>query len=422
MLTAIRNNRSLTFYQQPKQSQSSISSMYSGGIAASSFAETSSITRVETHFFKSSLKTNINYANKMAQKFATEYTNSTGATRIDFISSPDGDVISTRANMDNSVTKAKVVSKQEDLMVAQQGGTPPAKISNEMLKELQKELRDIDLTKLSDSEIKQLHKKYFGDTDAHHLNDKHTHPAQANDPDNLINVSEEEHYSKYHPEGTRESTTGEPLDRRGMMQKATKKSVFKNELRGLGIAVAIGAGLGMTIGFVTTLAQSGVTPDSLKLALTEGAKGGLESGLLAGVGYGIGRTIGEVASKAVAGVLENLGVTITDNISKMINMGVVGALTVVVFSAYQFIKLKRHGVATKDALIQVGKQALFSLSLLAVSIAAQGIWGGAAGIIVSVSVGIIMITYSVADSVHQRHFAEKIRVYTIEKCYPSFVV
>lgn len=39
---------------------------------------------------------------------------------------------------------------------------------------------------------------------------------------------------------------------------------------------------------MTTLAQSGVTPDSLKLALAEGAKGGLESGLLAGVGYGIG--------------------------------------------------------------------------------------------------------------------------------------
>jgi hypothetical protein len=90
-----------------------------------------------------------------------------------------------------------------------------------------------------------------------------------------------------------------------MLEKTNSKRVFKNELSGLGIAVAIGAGLGMTIGFVTTLAQSGVTPDSFKLALAEGAKGGLESGLLAGVGYGIGRTIGEVASNAVAGVLGN---------------------------------------------------------------------------------------------------------------------
>jgi len=71
-------------------------------------------------------------------------------------------------------------------------------------------------------------------------------------------------------------------------------------------------------------------------------------------------------------------------------------------------------------LLQTGRQALFSLSLLAVSIAAQGIWGGPAGIIVSVSIGIIMISYTVCQSVHQRHFAEKVRLYMINKCMPSF--
>ena len=106
----------------------------------------------------------------------------------------------------------------------------------------------------------------------------------------------------------------------------------------------------------------------------------------------------------------------------MVNTGVVGALTIVVFSAYQFIKLKINGVATREALIQTGKQALFSLSLLAVTIAVQAIAGNVAGIIVSVSIGIIMITYSVASTAHQRQMAEKIRVYTIEKCYPSFSV
>ena len=178
----------------------------------------------------------------------------------------------------------------------------------------------------------------------------------------------------------------------------------------------------MTIGFVTTLAQSGVTPDSLKLALAEGAKGGLESGILSGTGYGISRSIGPVLSKAIAGVLENIGVTITENISKMISMGVAGALTIVVFSVYQFIKLKRNGAGTKAALIQVGKQALFSLSLLAVSIAATCIYGGPAGIIVSVSVGIFLLIDSVADSVEKREFADKVQRYMIEKCYPSFAV
>ena len=141
---------------------------------------------------------------------------------------------------------------------------------------------------------------------------------------------------------------------------------------------------------------------------------------MAGVGYGIGRTRGEVATKAVTGLLKNIGITITDNISKMCNMGVVGALTIMVFSAYQFAKLRKDGIGTRDAMLIVGKQALFSLTLLAVSIAAQGVFGGPAGIIVSVSFGIIIISYTVVDSVHQRTFSEKIRVYMIEKCCPAF--
>ena len=209
------------------------------------------------------------------------------------------------------------------------------------------------------------------------------------------------------------------MDDTGVTPKV-KKAIKKNELSGLGLAVAIGAGVGLTLSFITSLAQSGISPDSIKLAAIEGVKGGLESGLLSAASYGIGRTIGEVATQAMSGFLENTGISITENISKMLNAGVVGVMTISLFSAYQFTKLKLQGIGTKDALIQTGKQALFSLSLLAVSIAAQGIWGGAAGIIVSLSIGVIMISYSVTDSVHQRHFSDKIRVYTIESCYPKF--
>ena len=205
-----------------------------------------------------------------------------------------------------------------------------------------------------------------------------------------------------------------------MLKRTNTKRVWRKDIQGLGMAVAIGAGIGMTIGFITTLAQSGVTPDTLKLALAEGAKGGLESGLLGGVGYGIGRTVSEVITQALGGTLGKLAPEMAQKLTGMINMGVVGTLTILAFSTYQFIKLKCHGVATKEALIQTGKQALFSLSLLAVSIAAQGIWGGAAGMIVSISIGVIFISYSVADSVHQRHFADRVRVYMIEKCCPQY--
>ena len=58
------------------------------------------------------------------------------------------------------------------------------------------------------------------------------------------------------------------------------------------------------------------------------------------------------------------GVNITENISRMCGMTAVGAITIAVFSTYQFIKLKRDGIVTREAAIQIGKQALFSLSLL----------------------------------------------------------
>ena len=69
----------------------------------------------------------------------------------------------------------------------------------------------------------------------------------------------------------------------------------------------------------------------------------------------------------------------------------------------------------KSAAIQVGKQALFSLSLLAISIAAQGMWGGPAGIIVSIGTGIVIVSYTIADAVHQRTFAEECHIKTIEE-------
>ena len=169
------------------------------------------------------------------------------------------------------------------------------------------------------------------------------------------------------------------------------------------------------------MAQSGVTPDSIKYAFAEGGKAGIGAGVQALVSYGIGRTVGQFAVNAMEGLLTNVGMEITSNLSKICNMGVIGAITIAVFSIVQIVQLTHNGKSLKEAVIQTGKQALFSLSLLAVSIAAQGIFGGPAGIIVSTSIGIIFITYSIADIVYQRKCSEKLRVYMIEKCKPILV-
>ena len=257
--------------------------------------------------------------------------------------------------------------------------------------------------------------------EGHHQKNVADHPEDQGDPDNIkFYKSRKEHLEKGHNGDFHNSSDAPKIDKDKMLKKTNSKRVFRNEIKGIGIAAALGIGVGFTIGFAVSLAQTGVTPDSIKYALINGGKSGLSSGIQSTIGYGIGRTVGQLASQALTGVFSNVGLEITENIAKMCNMGAVGAITIGVFSTVQFVKLVCKGESLKTAAIQVGKQALFSLSLLVVSITAQGIFGGPSGIIVSVGVGIIFVTYTIADTVHQRNYSEKLRVYMIEKCKPIF--
>lgn len=383
MLISLKNNRSLTFYQQTETKYRSMNSLYVGGISAVPISSVSFTTMSTTDAYNVRLNEYLTKLNSLRA----------GDTQRYDLSSPN----QVARNM--GVKRAWMYEKA-DIEI---GGSGSANWS-------------------AKEKVQILERGTVRGAEGHHQQNVSDHPKQQANPDNIkFYKAKDDHLHDGH-DGNWDNESNKPMtDKNKMLEKTNSKRVFKNEIKGLGLAVAIGAGVGLTIGFITTLAQSGITPDTLKLATVEGLKSGTESGLMSAVGYGIGRIIGEVTSQAISGVLESVGTTITKNISKMVNMGVVGALTVVVFSTYQFMKLKIKGVATREALIQTGKQVLFSLSLLAISIAAQGIWGGAAGIIVSVSIGIIVITYSVADTVYQRHFAEKIWMYTIEKCYPSFL-
>lgn len=382
MLTSIKNNRSLTFYQTtPTTYSRQMTSSSTGGIAASSFASVAYGTTSTTNGFNDQLNA---FLRDLNQKRASDI------SRLD-LSKP------------NSTARNRGVSRAWEYEQAdiEMGGKGSANWDESQRAEIRETGR-------------------VRGAEGHHQQNVSDHPEGQADPDNIkFYKDRQEHLEKGHQGNWQNESDAETIDKNRMLKRTNSRRVIKNELTGLGLAVAIGFGIGLTIGFATALAQSGLSPDALKNAAIQGAKSGLESGVLSAVSYGIGRTIGEVATKAIAGVFENVGVTLTENLTKMINMGVVGVLTIGIFSVYQFVKLKLNGVGTKEALIQTGKQALFSLSLLAVSIAAQGIWGGPAGIIVSVSVGIILISYSVIDTTHKRRFAEKVRVYTIEKCYPT---
>lgn len=482
MFTALKNNRSLTFYQMPPTfSERKITEVNSVGFATSALSDDANMTGNITTGFNNQLHSYISY-NEQTQQALFARTQ----TYMDRVYATNNNPTATALRDKNTWTQVRRFVTREELMKLQIGGDADLPFSDEQLADLREklinkdltsmtdkeleniideiitpddrqyltalkefknlgkasdllqpskldalrdELKDIDLNHITSKQYKHLRENYVEQHEYHHKESISSNPAKQSDADNVDVLKTSEHDMRHtHVDENgnkkvcyKKPVKEDPNNRNQDLRNANKNRIIKNELHGLGLAVAIGAGIGLTIGFVTTLAQSGVTPDSLKNAVAVGFKGGTESGIMSGVSYGIGRTIGEVASNALSGVLENIGICVSENISKMVNMGTVGSLTIIIFSIYQFVKLKIKGASAKEALIQTGKQALFSISLLAVSIAAQGIWGGLAGIIVSVSTGIILISYSVVDLVHQRHFSEKVRVYTIEKCFPRFV-
>lgn len=105
----------------------------------------------------------------------------------------------------------------------------------------------------------------------------------------------------------------------------------------------------------------------------------------------------------------------------MVNIGVVGSLTVIAFSIYEFAKLKRMGYSTKESLIRVGKSAALSLALITLSIVAQGIWTGPAGTVVSIAAGIVVTGVSLTKIIIDKETSKRITHYTIDLTRPSFV-
>lgn len=103
-------------------------------------------------------------------------------------------------------------------------------------------------------------------------------------------------------------------------------------------------------------------------------------------------------------------------------MGVIEGIAIIVFSVYQFYKLKLMGYDTKECLIRVGKSATFSLTMLTLSIFAQGIWGEAAGIIVSLGIGAKLMTYTFVRFRYTQKLINRILIYTIQKYKPVYTV
>lgn len=263
------------------------------------------------------------------------------------------------------------------------------------------------------------HKYSVRNSEGHHQRDVTNHPEDQTNPDNIkFYKSKSEHLEKGHNGDWKNESDAPMIDKDEMLKHTNKKRVWGKELTGAGVAALIGFATGATIGFIVSLAQNGLSPESFRQATIEGGRLGLEGAALGVIGHITTRTIGEVATNAMTGFMANAGVEITQNIAKACNMGVTGSIIIITSSIYQFIRLKKTGLSTEECLSRVGKQAIISVGSLAISIIVQAVYGGPAALAISCGISAIMVTYSMYKIYHNEVLADKIQNYTIEKTYP----
>lgn len=387
MFMAIKKNKSLTFYQ-PKvvKSHCSISSFHVGGLSSVGVSSSVYTTTNTTTLFNRQLNGFLNTLNAEKAKIAIKV----------------ADGLANDPSYKGARTDGVKLAWKYEQADIEMGGRGSTDWNTEQLQEIKE-------------------KGKVRGAEGHHQKNVASHPEEQGNPDNIkFYKTQEEHKNIGHGGKFTNPTNGVLKDKDKMLRDTNRKRVFKNEVKGFTVAAAIGAGVGFLIGFAATLAQSGVTPDSFKYALIEGVKTGATAALQTIVGYGIGRTIGQVANNALQGILLNAGVVVTQNIEIMCSMAVFGMITISIFSVWQFYKLIVDGATIKEAAMRVGRQALFSITLLAVSIVAQGLWGGTAGLIVSTSIGIFVVANELINSRQQRLITENIKAYMIDKCKPNY--
>lgn len=416
----LKSRRSLTFYQTNKPSRSLIDSQIINASVITTPILANSLTSVMSA--TNSSAGNINTLLRMIDSFNTEF-EGIYRTLNQARTSSEMELSQVLANDPTSDSMRRVGVKQMwdyEKAIVQMGGD-----TSGFTLEQQQEL-------LETGKIRNF--------EGHHINSVSVDPSLQANPDNLRALEEHrngggpcEHF-KAHNYDWRKPTKGDLRNRNQDLRnandqrvaeknyeiKAERHNIIKNELVGIGSAIAIGFGVGFTIGFIVDLAQKDLSAESVRIASIAGLKTAKTSALIGGVSYLMTRSIGEIATKALTNTVSNYGFEITKNIARMCSMASIGMLSITLYSTYHFVKLKRMGYASKDVLIQVGKQAILPLTTLFISIAAQGKWGGKAGMIVSTSIGLAVISYRSIESINMRKLAEDIQIYTINKSYPIY--
>lgn len=103
-------------------------------------------------------------------------------------------------------------------------------------------------------------------------------------------------------------------------------------------------------------------------------------------------------------------------------MAITGVAIITIVSTIQFIRLKRKGYATKDALKLVGKQAIKSLAILALSVLIQALFGNVVALIVGLAIGAIFLIRTLWSIHEGKKLSEKIQQLTADLIYKKALI
>lgn len=231
-----------------------------------------------------------------------------------------------------------------------------------------------------------LHHGRIRNKPGHHEKNVADHKELQADPDNIkFFDSTEDHLMEGHGGDFRNSTDAPLIDKNKMLRMTNTKRVVKQELQGIGLVAAVSFGIGASIEIIATLAVEGISADSVKASLINGAKAGLKSAVI-GIGtYTVTRIVSSVLQRVF-----NLGQAFAQT-SAVVIVGIG-------FAVGEFILLKKQGYSTKDAAIAAGKSLLMGLGIYALS---QIPYCGA---YLAVAASIIYISFTIAKDVHQQKF------------------
>lgn len=255
--------------------------------------------------------------------------------------------------------------------------------------------------------------------EGHHQQNVADHPTEQSNPDNIkFYRDKQQHLEEGHGGDFHNESDAPMTDKNQMLKDTNNRRLVGNELMGAGIAAVISFVAAFSISLIVAAAQDGITPETLKSSTINGGNGAI----IGTAGYAVGRVVANHITPMLVNALKKTGLKATPNISGACTMAITGVAIIAIVSTIQFIRLKCKGYATKDALKQVGKQAIKSLAILALSVLIQALFGNVVALVVGLAIGAIFLIRTLWSIHEGRKLSEKIQQLTADLIYKKALI